>query len=217
MQDLPFDSSRRRFGGLMLASVAAAALPVRAADPEWLPVVPPQATDSPGKIEVLEFFSYGCNHCREFNPMVTAWAARQSKDVVFKKAPVSFGRAAWENLGRLYFALEATGQLERLDNAVFEAIHARKINLFTEDAALGWVRSQGVDAARLKDAWSGFSTETRMSRAEQLSRNYKVDSVPLLVIGGRYKVIGRAGMGYEGKLAVADELIARMRKETGKR
>jgi thiol:disulfide interchange protein DsbA len=135
--------------------------------------------------------------------------------VVFKKVPVSFGRAAWENLGRIYYALDALGELQRLDSAVFEAIHGRKANLFTEDAAVTWAQSQGVNPARFKEAFRGFSTETRLARADQLSRVYKVDSVPMLVVAGRYRVLGRAGMGYAGKLAVADEMIARARKDLG--
>jgi protein dithiol oxidoreductase (disulfide-forming) len=65
--------------------------------------------DDPGKIEVVEFFSYGCPHCADFNPLLNAWAAKLPADVVLKKVPVSFGRAAWANAAKLYHALEITG------------------------------------------------------------------------------------------------------------
>jgi len=209
----PFDLSRRQFHRFLLATLATAALPAWAAGPDWLPITPPQPGDSPGKIEVLEFFSWGCPHCRDFNPLVSRWAEKLPKDVVFKRVPVTFSRAAWSNLARLFYALEGIGELQRLDEAVFAAIHDRRINLYTEDSALAWVRQQGVDARRFSDAFKSFSTETRVSRAEQLSRAYKVDNVPLLTVAGRYRVVGQKAHGLPGLLAVVDELIGRVRKE----
>lgn len=211
-----FDPDRRQFHRFLLAGLAAAALPARASAPEWLPITPPQFGDSPGKIEVLEFFSWGCSHCRDFNPLVRRWEQNLPKDVAFRKVPVSFGRAAWGNLARLYYALEGMGELARLDEAVFAAIHDRRENLYTEAAALAWARRQGVDGRRLGDAFRSFSTETRLARADQLSRAYKVDSVPLITVAGRYRVVGRAGQGQPGLLAVADDLIARARREVTK-
>lgn len=212
----PFDPSRRQFHRFLLATLAATALPARAAGPDWLPITPPQAGDSPGKIEVLEFFSWGCPHCRDFNPLVSRWAEKLPRDVVFKRVPVTFGRAAWSNLARMFYALEGIGELKRLDEAVFAAIHDRRVNLYTEAAALAWVQQQGVDARRFTDSFRSFSTETHVMRAEQLSRAYKVDSVPLLTVAGRYRVAGQAARGQAGLLAVADELIERVRKERPK-
>lgn len=210
----PRDPSRRQFHRLLLATLAATALPVRAAaGPEWLPITPPQPGDSPGKIEVLEFFSWGCPHCRDFNPVAKRWMEKPHKDVVFKRVPVSFGRAAWSNLARMFYALEGIGELERLDEAVFAAIHDRRANLYTEASALAWVRQQGVDAKRFSDAFRSFSTETRVARAEQLSRAYKVDSVPLITVAGRFRVVNNAAHDQAAVFTVVDELIARVHKE----
>lgn len=208
-----FDPHRRQFTHYLLAGLAFTALPARANAPEWLPITPPQFGDSPGKIEVLEFFSWGCSHCRDFNPLVNRWAARLPKDVAFRKVPVSFGRAAWSNLARMFYALESLNELRRLEEAVFTAIHDRRSNLYTEASALDWVKRQGVDGRRFSEAFKSFSTETRVARAEQLSRAYKVDGVPLLTVAGRYKVVGQNGRGHDGLLAVADDLIARARRE----
>jgi thiol:disulfide interchange protein DsbA len=214
--DHPFDPTRRQFHRFLLAALATTALPAWAAGPDWVAITPPQPGDSPGKIEVLEFFSWGCPHCRDFNPLVSRWAERLPKDVVFTRVPVSFGRAAWGNLARLFYALEGIGELQRLDEAVFAAIHDRRVNLYTEAAALGWVQQQGVDGRRFSDAFKSFSTETRVARAEQLSRAYKVDSVPLLTVAGRYRVVSQPARGQAGMLAVADDLIERVRKERPK-
>jgi thiol:disulfide interchange protein DsbA len=119
---------RARSGWLLAITLAllAVILPVRAelaVGRDYLPIIPAQITDTPAKIEVIEFFSYGCPHCSEFHPIVGKWAAALPSDVTFKRVPVTFGRPQWASLARLFYALEATGDLARLDNAVFDALH----------------------------------------------------------------------------------------------
>jgi thiol:disulfide interchange protein DsbA len=205
------DPSRRHFHKLALATLAAVALPARAATP-WLPILPPQPASDAGKIEVLEFFSWGCPHCRDFNPSLSRWAAKLPKDVSFHRVPISFGRASWANLARLFYALDALDALDRLDDVAFAAIHERRINLYTPEAARNWAQQQGLDPNRFSEAFSGFSTETHIARAEQLSRAYKVNSVPALSVAGRYMITAETAQGHAGMLAVADELIAKSRK-----
>jgi thiol:disulfide interchange protein DsbA len=111
--------SRRRFlcGAALLAFTP---LLARAADtPVVVELARPQAKETPGKIEVIEFFSYGCNHCNDFHPILQAWIAKQQADVVVLRIPVAWNRA-WENLARLYYTLESLGDLKRLDDAVFK-------------------------------------------------------------------------------------------------
>jgi thiol:disulfide interchange protein DsbA len=213
--------TRRDFHRFLLVGLAGVALPVSATPPSWVegrdyePILPPQLGESPGKIEVLEFFSYGCPHCKDFHPLVMAWAARLPKDVGFRRVPVSFGRAAWADLARLYHSLEATGDLVRLDLAAFRAIHEERTNLYTPDAILAWAKRQGVDQKRFADAFESFGINTRLSRDEQLVKNYKVQGVPLLTVGGRYAVTGKATKGLADLLPIADGLIARVREAGG--
>jgi len=214
--------TRREFHRAFLATLTAAALPaaVQAAAPamqlvegrDWGPITPPQAGDSPGKIEVLEFFSYGCSHCRDFNPLITRWEKQLPKDISFRRVPVTFGRAAWSSLARLFYTLEATGQLARLDQAVFDAIHLRKTNLYTEKDVWSWVASQGVNSKTFRDQMNSFAVETRMARGETLARNYKVSGVPLVTVDGRYAVLGNAAQGLPDLLAIADGLIGQARQ-----
>ncbi len=215
--------TRREFHRALLATLTAAALPATvhaAAAPaiqlvegrDWGPITPPQAGDSPGKIEVLEFFSYGCSHCRDFNPLIMRWEKQLPKDISFRRVPVTFGRAAWSSLARLFYTLEASGQLARLDQAVFDAIHLRKTNLYTEQNVLSWVASQGVNSQTFRDQMNSFAVETRMARGETLARNYKVSGVPLVTVDGRYAVLGNAAKGLPDLLAIADGLIAQARQ-----
>lgn len=203
--------NRRAFNRFLLAGLAGAALPLAAAPlvegRDYVSIVPPQPGEAPGKIEVLEFFSYGCPHCKDFHPLVMAWAARLPGDTRFRRVPVTFGRAAWANLARLYYSLEATGDLARLDMAVFRAVHDERANLYSPAAILAWVQRQGVDKKRFSAAFDSFGSQTRLARDDRLVKNYKVGGVPLLTVGGRYAVTGQATRALADQLPIADRLI----------
>src|SRR5579862_5211136 len=116
-----------------LAWLALGAAPARAQlveGTDYRTLAPALPTSSPGKIEVTEFFSYACPHCGAFYPVIEAWAAKQAKDVVLKRIPVSFNRAPWINLQRAYYAMQASGDLAKLDGKLFRAIHDEHLQLF---------------------------------------------------------------------------------------
>lgn len=170
---------------------------------------PVRPTDSPGKIEVLEFFSYGCPHCAQLNPILEKWVAKQGKDVVFKRVPITFGRAAWANLARLYYALETTGQLEKLDNEVFNALHAQRVNLYDGNVMLDWIGKKGEDQKKFAEAFNAFSTQSRVKRGDQQAIAHNIDGVPAMAINGAYLVT--TDEGFDSMLATADKLIAQIR------
>jgi thiol:disulfide interchange protein DsbA len=204
--------ARRSFLGVTVAAALAIGLPALAqtAGKDYTPISPAQPTDDPAKIEVLEFFSYGCPHCSDFHPVVSAWAARQPGDVVFKRVPITFGRAAWANLAKLYYSLEATGDLARLDGEVFKAVHNDRVNLFEEKAIVDWVARKGVDQKKFTDAFNSFGVMSKVKRGDQLAQAYKIQGVPAMAVDGKYLV---GDMGFKEKLAVADKLIAKARSE----
>lgn len=213
--------SRRRFNQSLLAALAAGLVPPQALSRgapqelvegrDWAALSPAQPGDSPGRIEVLEFFSYACGHCRDLHPLITAWEKRLPRDVAFRQAPVTFGRAAWANLARMHFALEAGGQLAGLQHAMFEAIHKHKVNLYTEKTSLDWLAKQGLDTGRFSETFRSFAVETRLARAEQLARAYRVDAVPTLAVDGRYVVLNQAARGLPDLLSITDALIVKAR------
>jgi protein dithiol oxidoreductase (disulfide-forming) len=170
-----------------LAATQPAAQPVEGQDYRLLN--PPRPTGSLGKIEVLEFFSYACPHCAKFYPIVSAWAAKQPKDVVFKRVAVSYGRPPWMNLSRTYYALQATGDLKKLDGALFSAIHEEHQNLFDEQSIAEWVGKQGGDASRFAAAYVSFGVNNQTVQADQMAEDYAIDAVPTLVVNGRYVVM----------------------------
>ena len=178
-------------------------------------LTPARPTSSPKKIEVVEFFSYACPHCARFDPLVSAWVAKQPKDVVFKRVPVSYGREAWMNLARTYYALEATGDLGKLDGALFRAIHDEHRNLFEEQSIADWVGKQGGDAARFANAYVSFGVNNQTVQADQMAQDFAIDGVPTLAVNGRYVVITPAQEDEQQRLrellALTDKVIAMAR------
>jgi thiol:disulfide interchange protein DsbA len=177
---------------------------------DYTPISPVQPTDDAAKIEVLEFFSYGCPHCADFNPLLTAWVAKQPADVVFKKVPITFGRGAWEGIARLYYTLQVTGDLARLEADVFRAIHIEKINLFEQGALTEWVVKKGVDQKKFTDTFKSFGVMSQVKRGDQMAQSYKVSGVPALAVDGKFMV---GGKDFAEQLANADKLIAKARSE----
>jgi thiol:disulfide interchange protein DsbA len=212
-------TQRRGFVRSLLALGAALALALPAAAQtagrDYTPLNPPQPTDNPAKIEVIEFFSYGCPHCAELNPLLHAWVAKLPADVSFKKVPITFGRAAWSGISRLYYTLEATGDLGKLDAAVFNAIHGERINLFDERVLNEWIAKKGVDPKKFADTYNSFGVMSKVKRADQIAQAYRIQGVPAIAVDGKYMVTG--GKDYNEQLAIADKLIAKVRAEKGKK
>jgi thiol:disulfide interchange protein DsbA len=172
---------------------------------------PPQMPASPpGKIEVLEFFSYGCPHCAEFYPLVNTWQAKLPKDVVFRRVPVGFNRPAWVNLQRAYFALQAGGDLPKLDGALFQAIHEQRLPLYEEPALAEWVGKMGGNADKFTAAYSSFGINNLTVQADQMSEEYQVSGVPTMAVAGKYLAMGE---NFTQILANTDKLIAKARAE----
>ena len=177
------------------------------------PAQPLAATD---QVEVIEFFSYACPHCYAMQPHIEKWAAALPKDVTFKRVPVSFGRREWGQLSRAYYALEATGDLARLDVALFDGIHKDNRPLFDEDNLSAWAGANGVDAGKFRAAFESPGVSARTLRAEQLSRQYQVNSVPSVVVDGKYVALGKT---HEEMLKIARQLIDKSaaERQTAKR
>jgi thiol:disulfide interchange protein DsbA len=209
---------RIRFLSLALLSLVAAAafVPARAQlveGQDYRLLNPPRPTASPGKIEVVEFFSYACPHCAKFDPLVSAWAAKLPKDVVFRRVAVSYGRPPWMNLARAYYALEATGDLKKLDGALFHAIHDEGKNLFDEASIADWVGKQGGDAVKFANAYVSFGINNQTVQADQMAEDYAIDGIPALAVNGRYVVLSPGQspdemVSFRELLPRADKVIA---------
>jgi thiol:disulfide interchange protein DsbA len=202
--------SRKGFLALLLAS---AAVPLHAAIEQGrdFTVLPtPQRPDTAGKIEVIEFFSYGCPHCYELEPLIASWKKKLPPDVAFRRVAVAFGRPMWDSLGRAYYAFSDMHVLPKVDNAIFDAVHRQRLPLQDEKSIAAWVGKQGLDAAKFTAAYNSFSVSTRMSQGERMVEAYQVSGVPMIVVGGKYVAQGGS---YEAMLSIASELVAKVRAE----
>ena len=201
------------FAGLTLA-FAASAQRVPEEGLDYNEIKPPQATDSPGKVEVIEFFWYRCPHCYSIEPEVEQWRKRLPGDVQFKRVPGILGED-WATDARIFFTLEVLGELDRLHRPFFDAIHQQggvrlRGEAFAKWAA-DWFAKQKVDMAKYDSALRSFTVESRLRRAAQMSRDYRLDGVPKLVVHGRYAVENRKTM-----FATTDALIGEVRTQIAK-
>lgn len=192
-----------------LSLSAGAAQPLQAGR-DFTLIEPAQTTDNAAKIEVIEFFSYACPHCGDLNPHVLKWAGKLPSDVVFRRVPVSFG-PFYQLMARLFYTLEAIGELSRLDNAVFTALHDKGLKLIDDKSILEWVTAQGVDAKKFNDAFTSFGVISKTKRAHEIAQLYKIQGVPSLAVDGRYMVVGQSSPTEH--LAMTDKVIAKRRAE----
>jgi thiol:disulfide interchange protein DsbA len=165
-----------------------------------------------GKIEVVEFFWYGCPHCSAFEPTLAAWQKKLPADVSFRRAPVVFREEPFTTHQKLYYSLEAMDLVEAMQRKVFHAIQVDQAKLDKLPDILTLMAKNGVDTAKFTEAFNSFSVQTKARQAKQLAEAYRIDGVPTLGIHGRYYTSPSLAGSPEKALSVADYLIQRSRK-----
>ena len=137
-----------------------------------LPV--PQPVESKGKVEVIEFFWYGCPHCYDFEPELSAWIKRQPKDVTFRRVPVAF-RDDFMPHSQLFYALEAMGKGDAMNEKVMYAMRKENKRLMTENEIADWVASQGIDRNTFLATYRSFAVVAKARAARQMADAYRID------------------------------------------
>ena len=174
-------------------------------------VINPAQPTEPDKIEVIEFFWYGCPHCYHLEPVIGAWEKSLQKDVVFKRVPATSG--GWQSLAQMFYTVEAMGLQEQLHTKIFEAIHRDKVNLANARIRDEWLQKQGVDPKKYAEVEKSFSVATKLQRAKQLAEAYKVDSVPQIIVNGKFLVNAESAGGQERMIPAVDSAIAIARRD----
>jgi len=167
---------------------------------------------TPGKIDVIEFFWYGCPHCNAFEPALDDWSKKLPADVSFRRVPVAFREEPFTTHQKIFYALEQLGLVPTLHRKVFYAIHVERQKLDKLPEIEAFMAKNGVDAAKFKDAFNAFSTQTKAKQAAKLASDYKIDGVPAIGVHGKYYTSGSLAGSPEASLKVADALIKRERK-----
>lgn len=178
---------------------------------QFMRLEPPVATQTAGKLEVLEFFSYACSHCAAFEPTLEAWSKKLPTDVLFQRVPVPFLANA-ENFQRTYYALQTMGQVDTVQRKVFTAVHVDRARLEKPADIAALMAKNGIDATKFLDVFNSFSVANSVSKAKKLAEAYRLDGVPTLAVQGRYTTSPGLAGGAENAVAVVDYLLQRSRK-----
>lgn len=199
--------------GVAIAPSAAAQF---VAGRDYVMITPPQPTESGNKVEVLEFFWYGCPHCNSLQPSLNAWLKQKPADVEFRRVPAVLGQS-WIPLTQAYYTFEALGLTEKFHHDVFSAIHQDKVRLQDAKTLFEWVAKRGVDQKKFMDTYNSFGVRSRVQRAIDMSRTYNIPGTPALVIDGRYLTAPHLGLqgeslSYERYFKVVDHVVAVARK-----
>ena len=209
--------TRRTFSrvGAAVALLGASGVRAQGAQPvegrDYVRLNTPAPVAAGGKIDIVEFFSYGCPHCFTFEPLLEQWAKKLPADVAFRRVPAAFN-GPFEGYAKLFLALEAMGQAEALNRRIFNAIHVQRQRLDKDADIAGFVQANGGDGAKVIEAMKSFGVATKLKQSKQLFDAYKIDGVPTLGIHGRWFTSPALANGHDRALAVADVLIARARK-----
>jgi thiol:disulfide interchange protein DsbA len=180
----------------------------------YRPLVPAQPTDAPaGRVEVIEVFWYGCPHCFALDPYLEAWRKNKPSYIDFTRVPVVWSEA-YRAHAKLFYTLEALGKLDQLHSKVFAEIHQNNNPLVGRDEAetlklqTAFAVANGISAADFQKAYDSFSVNTNLQKAEDLVERYKIDSVPTIIINGKYITdVGMAG-NQENVIKIINDLAA---------
>jgi len=193
----------------ILASAQVFAEPVMGTD--YKLIEPAQATRSGNKIEVLEFFFYGCSHCFHLHPDLTAWERKMPKDVEVVLVPTVFN-AGWEPMAYTYYALEVLGQNHKLHDDLYDAWNVNNIDLSDESKIAAFVAKHGVDSKKFSEAYHSFSVQSKVTRSKQLTQSYNIRGTPTIIVDGKYLI---TGLQPAAAIQVMSALIDKARKEHG--
>jgi len=146
----------------------------------------PLQHDAGIKIDVVEFFGFACSHCRDLDEYLSPWARVASDKVKFHRVPVPFF-SSWAPYSRIYLVLESMKR-EDLVPKVFQAVHGSGLKLDQESIFLSWAENQGLNVVEVKNLWGSFGVESKLKRAEAVTKAYGVTGVPTIFVDGKYKV-----------------------------
>jgi thiol:disulfide interchange protein DsbA len=191
----------------LVAAIALSPVALRAqqgANPGYSTLQLALPVENPAKIEVAEFFWYGCIHCYNLEPVIEAWLPKLPSDAYFLRIPAVFNER-WAHDAAIYYSFEALGVLRKVHHAFFDSIHKDRLRSDNPPALEEWLKKNG-------EAMKSVGVQTKVKRAAQLSAASKIDGTPALMVHGRYTISTEQGRSREGMLANAERLFPQVRK-----
>lgn len=203
---------RNIFAAALLFLACALALPAfgqLTAGKEFLILDNPQPPANPAKIEVIEFFYYGCPYCNEALPLIVKWLPTLPADVQYRRVPV-VRPDKWAPMARTYYTLEAIGQLH-LHRHVFDTIHVDGLTLSDEKEMFSWAERNHIDRQKFIDTYRSAEVTAKVARAQELTELFLISGIPAFVIDGKYLTTSGRLTGMNQLVPTVDLLIARAR------
>ncbi len=189
-------------------AIASTFNPAQAAEPVGYELVSPaQPTHDVNKVEVIEFFWYGCPHCFDFEPTLAKWVKNLPKNVEFIRQPAVFSDL-WGKHAKAYYTAEALGVVDKVHQDFFDTIQIKKEHLETEEQLAKFFTAHGVAEADFKKAYNSFPVDMKVRQAGATAAKYAISGVPAIVINGKYKTSGPLAGSHEKMIEIMDKLIA---------
>ena len=175
----------------------------------------PAPVETGDKIEVREFFWYGCPHCYVLEPALKSWKKKMPKNAQFVHTPGTAPR--WMIHGQAYYTFEAMGVLDKLHEPFFKVMQDKPAAYGDEKAIADFAAAQGVDRRKFTEAFNSFGVRLKLEKAKQLNQDLNISSVPAIVVDGKYLTTAAMAGGEAQMLKLLDELIAKAAKERPKK
>lgn len=175
-------------------------------------LIEPQPVATGQRIEVVEFFWYGCPYCYQLQAPLESWLARKPADVELRRVPAIF-RESWVPHARLYYTLEALGEVGRLHQAVYRSVHEERQNLNSADAAADWAARQGIERARWLEAYNSPEVDRKVEQSRNSTRAYAIQGTPSVVVDGRFITSSGMTETVAGVIPILEELIGVAREQ----
>ncbi len=169
-------------------------------------VTPAQPVQNPAKVEVIEFFWYGCPHCYSLEPSMVEWLKHKPANVEFIRQPAVFSDL-WGKHAKAFFTAEALGVSEKVHADFFDAVQNKKQKLVTEDELAKFFADHGVKDEDFRAAYNSFLVDAKMRQAETMGARYGITGVPALIVNGKYRVTATTAKSQENMLNVTNQLI----------
>lgn len=177
---------------------------------------PPRPVSTGARIEVIEFFYYGCPICYEAQPHLSRWLNKTGNDVVLIRVP-AVSRDGWEPFARSFYTLEAMGELARLHWPVYDNHHFDNKDLKEEKSMLDWIGRNGLDREKFRSIWHSEETNAKIRAAQKMLDTYGIRGVPSMVVDGKYVTSARLADGTRQMVEVLEHLVNRAREERSKK
>jgi len=195
---------------------AAQAQNVRARENVEYRLIAAQPVETGGRIEVIDFFWYGCPYCNDLQPALEAWIKSKPADVALRRVPVIL-RDSWAPHARIYYTLELLGEVERLHFEVYRGYHDEQLHMSRPDVMEQWAARHGIERKKWLDAYYSPEVDAKVARAQQITKRYDIQGTPSVVVDGRYLTSSVMTPTVSGVVVVVEDLIRLAREKRSAR